>query len=129
MAQTVLVRNPDVAAGREMLKALDDSRIKIDVALWALFLREYGNWRLVLSSRQLDAEDPREAYGSVFKALDRAHIEVMKTEPIMILRMKDPFIREMRRSFREKEKVREGRNLSGTIGDRFVDHSYIYRIS
>jgi len=59
MAQTVLVRNPDVAAGREMLKALDDSRVKIDVALWALFLREYGDWRLVLSSRQLDAEDPR----------------------------------------------------------------------
>ena len=91
MAQKVLVRNPDVAAGREMLKALDDSRVKIDVALWALFLREYGDWRLVLSSRQLDAEDPREAYGIVFKALDRAHIEVMKTEPIMILRMKDPF--------------------------------------
>jgi len=53
----------------------------------------------------------------------------MKTEPIMILRMKDPFVRELRRSFREKEKVREGRNLAGTIGDRFVDHSYIYRIS
>ncbi len=112
-----------------MLKALDDSRVKINVALWALFLREYGDWRLVLSSRQLDTEDPREAYGIVFKALDRAHIEVMKTEPIMILRMKDPFIRELRRSFREKEKVREGRSLSGTIGDRFVDHSYIYRIS
>jgi len=48
----------------------------------APFLREYGDWRLVLSSRQLDAEDPREAYGILFKALDRAHIEVMKTEPI-----------------------------------------------
>jgi hypothetical protein len=53
-------------------------------------------------------------------------LEVEKTEPIMILRMKDPFIRELRRL---RETMREGRSLAGTIGDRFVDHSYIYRIS
>ncbi|MFY9728537.1 MAG: hypothetical protein WB579_05540 [Bryobacteraceae bacterium] len=128
MAQTLLV-GPEIETGRRILQALDDAKLKISVAMWALFLREYGDWRLVISSRLLDTEDPREAYGIVFRALDRANMEVEKTEPLMILRMKDPFIRELRRSFREGEKVREGRSLAGTIGDRFLDHSYIYRVS
>lgn len=127
MAQTLLV-GPEIETGRRILQALDDAKLKISVAMWALFLQEYGDWRLVLSSRQLDTEDPREAYGVVFKALDRAKMESERAEPIMILPMKDPFIRELRRSFREE--AREGRrSLAGTIGDRFLDHSYIYRVS
>jgi hypothetical protein len=127
MAQTILVA-PEIETGRRILQALDDAKLKISVAMWALFLREYGDWRLVISSRQLDLADPREAYSVVFRALDRAKMEAEKAEPIMILPMKDPFIREFRRSFREE--VGEGRrSLAGMIGDRFLDHSYIYRVS
>jgi len=40
----------------------------------------------------------------------------------MILRNEGPVrYAELRRSFREKEKVREGQDLDGPIGDRFVE--------
>jgi len=124
-----LLVKPDIESGREILNALDEKDVKVDVALWSLFLREYGNWRLVLASRQLDRLDLRKAYGTVYSALDEAGIESEKNDPIMIFRMKDPFVRDLRRSFERVKNPKEGRSLAGTIGDRFVDHSYIYRVS
>jgi hypothetical protein len=50
----------DLAKGTEWLKALDDSDLGINVALW-VYLTEYENWRFALSSRRLDALQPSKA--------------------------------------------------------------------
>jgi hypothetical protein len=46
----------------------------------------------------------------------------------MILPTKDPFVRELRKIFGKAKNV-EGMRLGGqTIGNRFVDAAYVYRI-
>jgi hypothetical protein len=127
MAQTLLV-GPEIDTGRKILHALDDAKLKISVAMWAV-LAEYGNWRLVLSSSRLDAKDPLEAYGAVYEALDKAGFTVRETEPLMILRMKDKFTRDLRQVFAKTASV-EGMRLGGqTFGDRHIEDAYVYRIS
>lgn len=117
----------DFTTGAAILGALDRSSLSISVALW-LHLPEYEDWRFVLSSRQLDAARPAEAYGLVHDALSAAGISLEQTPALLILKMSDPFIRALRRTFGKSKSV-EGMRLGGQlIGDRFVEDALVYRV-
>ena len=117
----------DLAKGTAWLKALDDFGLGISVAMW-VYLPEYEDWRFVLSARRLDAVRLPKAYGLVHDAFDRAGFPLERTPTLLILPMKDPFIRELRRTY-GKAKTVEGRRIGGQmIGDRFVEDGFVYRI-
>jgi hypothetical protein len=117
----------DLAKGTEWLKALDDSDLGISVALW-VYLTEYENWRFALSSRRLDSLQPSKAYGAVHVAFEQAGIPLRQTPSLLILPMKDTFIRELRRVFGKTKSV-EGMRLGGQLfGDRFIEDGIAYRI-
>ncbi|MGD0499174.1 MAG: hypothetical protein ABSC23_12140 [Bryobacteraceae bacterium] len=127
MGNTLLV-NTDLDAGKRILKTLDEANVRVDVAMWAS-LQEYGDARLILASRQLDAMGLREAYGAVLRPLRNAGLSVEERGTFMILRMKDPFIRDLRRIFARAKSV-AGMRLGGQVfGDRFIEDAYVYRIS
>jgi hypothetical protein len=127
MDKTALV-SFDVERGREVVNALDDAKMKIAVALWA-YLPEYEDWRLMISGRQLDSLDLRDAYRRVNDSLTSVGLTPDKTPPILILSMNDSFIRTLRQTFTRTKSV-EGMRLGGQmIGDRFLEDAYVYRIS
>ena len=126
MDKTTLV-SVDLDRGAQILRILDDAKLNVRVALW-LYSPDYEDWRLVLSSPQFDAGDPVHAYGLVHDALEAAGVPLEKTPPIMILRMNSSFVRILRRIFGKAKSV-EGMRLGGqTIGDRFVEDAYTYRV-
>jgi hypothetical protein len=117
-----------MAGHSELLAALDRAKLKVSLALW-MFLSEYEDWRLVVSARQFDALDLREAYGLLNDTLAVAGFTPEKTPPILILPMADPSIKELRRLFGKAKSV-EGMRLGGQmIGDRYVQDAFVYRIS
>lgn len=127
MDQTAMV-SINVSQGSEIVEALELAHVKVSVALW-MFLSEFEDWRLVVSSRQFDTADPRDAYRLLHASLLEAKIASKKTPAIIILPTSDPFIRELRRIF-GKTKSADGMRLGGQmIGDRFVQDAYVYRIS
>ncbi len=126
MAKTALVA-PDYEIGLKVAQALDRSDLSISVALWA-YLPEYEDWRFVLASRRLDESKRAEAYGLIHDALAAAGISLARTPTLLIMKMSDPFIRELRRIFAKTKSV-EGMRLGGqVIGDRFVEDALVYRI-
>ncbi len=126
MDKTLLVE-ADFATGLGIVQALDRAAIPVNVALW-LHASEYGDWRFALASRRLDAAELSEAYGQIHDALAAAGISVERTPTLLILRMSDPFVRELRRRFSKTKSV-EGMRLGGQlIGDRFVEDALVYRI-
>src|SRR5260370_30909290 len=119
MDKTVLVGGVDFEKGAEILRILDDAGLKISVALW-VYLPEYEDWRMVLSSRKFDSVSLPQAYGLLHDALDAASVPLEKTPPVMIMALNDPFIRGLRRIFGKAKSV-DGMRFGGqTIGDRFV---------
>jgi hypothetical protein len=124
MDQATLV-GPDIDIGRDALAALDAAGIKPTVALLAV-LPEYGDWRLILSAPSLDQSHLLKAHEKVASVL-RGDI-VFRLPIVMILPTKDPFIRELRKIFGNAKSV-TGMRLGGqTIGNRFIDNAYVYRI-
>lgn len=127
MDKTALVA-VDLERGSEILVLLDRANVKVNVALW-VFLSEYEDWRLVVSGRRFDALSLRDAYRLLHDTLAAGGITVEKTPPVMILPMFDPFVKGLRRIFAKTKSV-EGMRLGGqTIGDRFVEDAYVYRIA
>jgi hypothetical protein len=118
----------DIDRGAEIIDALERAKVKVSVALW-MYLSEYEDWRLVVSARQFDSLDLRDAYGLLHDSLAPAGFTPKNTPRIMILPMADPLIKELRRLFGKTKSV-EGMRLGGQIiGDRFVEDAYVYRIS
>jgi hypothetical protein len=124
MDQATLV-GPDVAAGREALAVLEQGGIRQIVALFMLS-PEYGDWRFVLSSPSLDQTHLLKAHEKVYELLKGRFIDSLPL--LMVLPTKDPFIRELRKIFGKAKSV-AGMRLGGqTIGNRFIDNAYVYRI-
>ena len=124
MDQATLV-GPDIDIGRDALAALDAAGIKSTVALLAVF-PEYGDWRLVVSAPALDQKHLLKAHEQVSAILRGDFVYRLPT--VMILPTKDPFVRELRKIFGKAKNV-TGMRLGGqTIGNRFVDNAYVYRI-
>ncbi len=123
-----LLANSELETGAEIVEALDEAGLKVNVGIWAT-LSEYGGERLILSSRYFDDESPSKAYGKVLDALHDRGIPHRQIPPLLVLRMKDPFIRELRKLFGKAKSV-AGTRLGGqSFGDRFVEEGYVYRIS
>jgi hypothetical protein len=115
----------DVSTGTKALKALDDAGLRVKVALW-MSSPSYYDWKFVIASPELDQEDLLKAYERVVVRLQSAFKHELP--PILILRMKDPLIRELRQVFSKTESV-EGMRLGGqSIGDTFLHNAYVYRI-
>jgi hypothetical protein len=127
MAQALLV-NIDVPLGAEVLSALDAAGLKPNVAMWA-YLSDYEEWRFIIASRHLEERPLRVAYGKVIRAMDSAGIGVMRAPEVMILRMNDSFIKDLRRRFGKAASV-EGMRLGGQrIGERYLEDAWVYRIA
>jgi len=124
MDQATLV-GPDIEIGRDAIAALDAAGLKPTVAMMAVF-PEYGDWRLVLSAPSLDQARSLKAQEQVAAVL-RGDI-IYRLPIVMIFPTKDPFIRELRKSY-ARIKDPSGMRLGGQmIGNRFVDAAYVYRV-
>jgi hypothetical protein len=125
MDQATLVGIDVIAMGSDVLGLLDDAGLKISVALW-MTSSEFEDGRLVLSSAELDRMDLLTAYERVIVACRKSADSPMP--PILILAMKDPFIRELRRLFSKAKNVGGMRLGSQTFGNRFIEQAYVFRI-
>ena len=124
MDQAILV-GTDIEIGRDAVDALDLAGVKPVVAMMAVF-PEYGDWRFVLASPDLDQKHLLKAHEEVAGILRGDFVPRLPVT--MILPVKNPFIRELRKIFGKTKSV-EGMRLGGqTFGDRFVDSAYVYRI-
>ena len=118
----------DVEAGKNLLKLLDGAEFKVVAALW-LLLPEFADWRLWIASPVVDAEGIRAAYRKIYSAWRTVpEADSIDFAQINAVSPKNPLIRELRRRFGKTASV-EGMRLGGhTIGDRFVEDAYVYRI-
>jgi hypothetical protein len=124
MDQTILV-GPDIEIGRDAVSALDAGGIPPAVALLAVFPK-YGDWRFLLSSPSLDQAHLLRAHEQVAAVLRGEFVERIPT--IMILPIKDPFVRELRSRYGKLKQTPGIRLGSQMIGNRFIDAAYIYRV-
>jgi len=116
----------DIEAGSRVVSVLENAGLPIKVALW-MATPEYEEGRLVLASSRLDQTAPLRAYEQVAEILQG---EFSYSPPaILILRMKDPFIQQLRQIFGKTRSVNGMRIGGQMIGNRFISEGYVYKIT
>ena len=116
----------DLSEGAEVVSALEDHGINIQVALW-MVTPEYEDGRLVIASEDLPQEDILKDYEKVVVILREKFVRELPL--FSILRLDDALIRDLRRRFGEAQDVR-GMRLGGQmIGNRYVEDAYVYKIA
>lgn len=111
-----------------MVEALERADLPMKVALW-LYFGEYEDWRLALASPRLDkAGGDAKAYRLVHEALDGEGITRERTPTLIIMKMSDPFIEELRRVYSKNPDVEGKRVSTQMIGGRWVEDSILYRV-
>jgi len=118
----------ELAKGSDILRMFDDAGLNVKVALWA-YLSEYEDWRLIVASRKFDEVGMFEAYGLIHKALKNGGLTVAQFPIVMILGMKTPFIKSLRRRYGKTNSVQGIRVGNQLFGDRFVEDGLVYRVS
>jgi len=119
---------PELRQHEALITALENSGIRIAIAMWA-HLPEYESWRFVLASKDLDKFDLRDAYLKIREAFDNAGITVWETPTLHIMKTTDPFIRAMRKTFKNLP-THSGIRVGGyTWAGRYIDDGYAYKIA
>ena len=120
--------NLDIDTGAELVDILERAGVETSVALW-MVAPEYEDWRIFLSGPRFDALGIREGYRLLHDTLSAAGFAYERTPPVMILPMSDSFVRNARRLYAKSKNV-QGMRLGGrTIGGRFIEDAYVYRIA
>ncbi len=115
----------DVDRGWKIIEQLDSAGLDPRVALW-MTTPEHDDGRLVLSSPKFDHNSSLQAYERVHRALSQDPNPFVP--PILVLKMKDEFVRVLRELFAQTSAV-SGMRLGGQmIGNRFVSDAYVYRV-
>jgi len=151
MATSVLV-NKDIEIGRQILYALANANVPVNVALWAN-TSESGEWQLFIATPLVDSEGPRAAYERVLQTLHDAGMDSLFPWHRIFLRSpKDPVLK----SLEKQTEIPSGsieiteiasvprptpavyyvtfapystetyRVLNESVGDRFIEDAYVY---
>ena len=132
MVKTVLVER-DIEDGRRLLLALDQTNVpaggfRIAAALW-LYSGDPPEWRLIIATPLVDQLGVRSTYSAIQKVLDSLSPDIGLTlQNISVVKPGDSLVRTLGRVLRvgAAAGVRFARN---TVGDTYIEDSYIYRLS
>jgi len=123
MAKKALL-DADVKLGDKILESLDAAKFPISVAIWTL-TEDTGGWQFVIGTPLYEKAGPLEAYGKLITALRRNDPEYSDLEDVRLMSNREPFIRELRRSY---PKAKPGKRISGHFGNLWLDDAVVYRI-
>ncbi|MEO5923535.1 MAG: hypothetical protein ABIR70_06890 [Bryobacteraceae bacterium] len=117
---------PDIMFGEAFLSALDSAHFPLTVALW--LKEDEDRWVLVLSTPLYDEVGGTEAYVRLIGALSTEGPIALIDYPIRLESDNDPFVRDLRKKFGKTSSV-EGMRLGGhTIGGKWIEDAYVYRV-
>lgn len=128
MVKAALV-GPDIEAGREFLKALDEARVSVTSALW-LQSDDSDDWALLLAIPEVDRRGTRIVYARLQKILERHAGLGLTLAEIRAVSPKDELISRLRRAIRTPVGAYAGVRFTANVIDGvFIRDAFIYRSS
>jgi hypothetical protein len=127
MANAALL-GPDLALGDEILEMLDAAKFPVTAALWAFSEDHLGGWQFVIGTPLYEKLGTSAAYGRLITAVRMADPQSMRFEDVRLMGNREPFVRELRRTFKGVQ-FRKGERIgSKSLGGIYIEEGLLYRI-
>ncbi len=131
MAKDSLVE-PEIKAGEELLKAVDETGLRVRTAFW-YYLPGAEQWRLILASPLVDEGGPSAAYAEVQRALQKLNAsvrEALRLSEISVVSPASELPRLISSAFQTSPQSSSPiRFRANTIDGVYIDDAIVYRSS
>lgn len=112
-----------VESGKKVLHALAEDHLHVQLAFWAK-LSIYDDWKLFVTSPELDVKPILEGHLRVFTAIEPKFF--FEQPPVILLRSEDPLARAMEDEVKTRGGNKPIRVVNKQMGNRYVEDCYIY---
>jgi len=118
-----------ITDGKNLLKELDKSPIRIDSALW-LYFPEEGYWKLMLSFPNIEKKGPRAAYGKIQKTLAKIKEKHQLTlSDVTLAKSDESLFRLLKSAVHTGPGISDIRFSNNVINGQLIPDTYIYRLN
>lgn len=117
-----------VAAGEELLRAVDNSGVHVTAALWLLPPDE-ASWRLVISSPEVAAKGPHAFYQKIDQVLRKLGGQVLSTSLVSALPPSHPLLSLLRITLKTGPGISNTRSTQNVINGVLIPDALVYRLT
>ena len=134
MAEEVVVKElltvEMINAGRELTQGLDSAGLPVSGCLW-LYKSESNLWRLVIASPEVTTSGPKKTYRKIRSVLSKMPDSgsQLTLHDISVVEETDSLISLLRSAIKTGNGIAGIRFSRNTVGGRFIDDAYIYRLT
>jgi hypothetical protein len=134
MAEGMVVKemltNEMIKAGEQLIRLLDQAHLAVNAALW-LYIPESNIWRFVVASPQAKTDGPKKIYQRIQSILSKRDRErpAIELRDISVVRNDDPLVALLRIAIRTNGDISGIRFSKNTINGRFIEDTFIYRMT
>ena len=114
-----------IKVGREVLRRLEQSGLRINAALW-LYSSEHNAWRLILATPTITVDGPKKTYQKIQSILLRPAILNIGIENIQVVDNQYPLINLLRNGLHSVSHMMKKRVSHTSINGYFIEDAYIY---
>lgn len=116
-----------IASGKELIEAAERKGIHITAAFWFYF--DNGeSWKLVLSTKKIVQDGPRETYEKIQKVLKSSSTITLTLSEISLLKPKAPLLVLMRSVIKTGPGISGIRFTGNVVNSQLIPDAYVYRI-
>lgn len=116
-----------ISAGRRILNALDDARVRVTDCLW-LYTSDRDDWRLIVSSPELRKMGPLKAYKQIQDAIaDAGDVDSVRMD-ITVGNGAEATLASLRKLVKTGNGVGEVRLTNNVVDGRLIEDVLIYRL-
>ncbi len=127
MGKAILV-DPDIQAGEQLLKELDQSTLDVRAAFW-FYSSDSNEWHLVIASPLLESKGPKEAYGRIQSQLDVLKDgHQLSLQDISLVSPDDKLVKLLRSVVKTKAGISHIRFTHNVVNGVLIEDAHIYRL-
>ncbi len=127
---TELLSDSMIEVGKRLVERLDESNSDVQAAFW-LFLPDEKRWKLIIVSRLVQKDGPRQFYKRIVEANKKAdELElVVSLNDVGVADTSNTLVNLLNVDITTGDGISGIRFAGNTINGTFIDDTYIYRIN
>jgi hypothetical protein len=117
-----------IRSGEDLLKQLDNEKIRVDAALWFYF-PEAQKWKLLISLPDATQNWPKEAYETVQKVLGKMSENYsLSLDDVTVVLPESSLIETLTKAINTGPGIHGIRFTNNVINGQLIEDAYIYRL-
>jgi hypothetical protein len=118
---------PEIEAGKELIKGLDEAQFDVEAAFW-FYREESEEWRLYIATPAVKRDGPRAAYKKILEVLRNRNIRAIDLSKISVVDVTDGLVTVLRLAVNTGPGITDINFNGNYVNGVYIRAAHIYRM-